>query len=48
MTMAGVIGLVAGIVIIFSKEVYAGVGGKGGTTAALSTQLIRILLGLIR
>jgi hypothetical protein len=48
MTLAGVIGLVAGIVIIFSQEVYAGVGGKGGTTAALSTQLIRILLGLIR
>lgn len=46
MTLAGVIGLVAGIVIIFSQEVYAGVGGKGGTTAALSTQLIRILLGL--
>ncbi len=46
MTLAGLIGLVAGFVIVFSQDVYAGVGGKGGTTAALSTQLIRLLMGL--
>lgn len=44
MTMAGVIGLIVGIVIIFSQEIYAGIGGKGGTIAALSTQLIRIIM----
>lgn len=45
-TMAGIIGLFAGFVIIFSQEIYAGIGGKGGTIAALSTQLIRILMSL--
>lgn len=46
MAMAGLIGLFAGFVIIFSQEIYAGVGGKGGTIAALSTQLIRLILSL--
>lgn len=45
-TMAGLIGMFAGFVIIFSKEIYDGVGGKGGTIAALSTQLIRLFTGL--
>lgn len=44
--MAGFIGLFAGLVIIFSKEIYDGIGGKGGTIAALSTQLIRIIISL--
>ncbi|GFN36126.1 hypothetical protein [Tepidimicrobium xylanilyticum] len=46
MFMAGLIGLFAGFVIIFSKEVYDGIGGKGGTIAALSTQIVRLLMGL--
>lgn len=46
MTMAGLIGLIAGIIIIFSQEIYAGVGGKGGTIAAFSTQLIRLIMSL--
>lgn len=46
MSMAGLIGLFAGFVIIFSKEVYDGIGGKGGTIAALSTQIVRLLMGL--
>ncbi|NLY44665.1 MAG: hypothetical protein GX053_01535 [Tissierella sp.] len=45
MTMSGIIGLLAGFVIIFSQEVYAGMGGKGGTIAAFSTQLVRMILG---
>lgn len=44
MTMAGIIGLFAGVVILLSQEVYAGVGGKGGTIVAFSTQLIRVIL----
>lgn len=44
--VAGIAGIVAGIVITFSTQVYAGMGGKGGTIAALSTQLVRIVLGL--
>lgn len=43
---ASIAGVVAGIVIIFSTDIYAGMGGKGGTIAALSTQLVRIVLGL--
>lgn len=46
MAMAGIIGLFAGFVIIFSQEIYAGVGGKGGTIAALSTQIIRLIMSL--
>ncbi|NLY66428.1 MAG: hypothetical protein GX069_02580 [Tissierellia bacterium] len=46
MVMAGIIGLFAGFVIIFSQEIYAGVGGKGGTIAVLSTQIIRLIMSL--
>ncbi len=46
MAMAGLIGLFAGFIIIFSQEVYDGVGGKGGTIAALSTQIIRLIMSL--
>lgn len=44
MAMAGLIGLFAGVVILLSQEIYAGIGGKGGTTVAFSTQLVRIIL----
>ena len=44
--MAALTGLIAGIVIIFSKDVYAGLGGKGGTSMAFSTQFMRIILNL--
>jgi len=46
MTMAGVIGILAGFFIIFTQDIYAGIGGKGGTIAAFSTQLVRILMNL--
>lgn len=44
MPMSGIIGLLAGFVIVYSQEVYEGIGGKGGTIAAFSTQLVRIVL----
>lgn len=46
MMISGIGGVIAGIVIVFSQEAYNGIGGKGGTTAAFSTQIIRIILGL--
>lgn len=40
-------GLIAGIVIIATTEVYAGIGGKGGTTAAAATLVTKAITGLI-
>ena len=39
-------GAVVGIVIIFTAEVYAGIGGKGGTTAAFSGLVTRFIINL--
>ncbi|SDK95459.1 hypothetical protein [Natronincola ferrireducens] len=41
---AGIGGIIAGLVIAFSPEVYAGIGGKGGTIAAMSVQITRGIL----
>jgi hypothetical protein len=41
-------GIVVGIVLVFTAEIYAGIGGKGGTTAALSAQITRILLSILK
>jgi hypothetical protein len=41
-------GIVVGIVLVFTAEIYAGIGGKGGTTAALSAQITRIILSILR
>ncbi|MCC5912188.1 MAG: hypothetical protein JJT76_17365 [Clostridiaceae bacterium] len=38
---AGFGGLITGVVIVFSGEIYAGIGGKGGTIAAMSVQVSR-------
>lgn len=41
-------GLIVSIVLLTTAEIYAGIGGKGGTTAALSTLItkgIRSFLG---
>lgn len=38
-------GLVIGIIIIFTKEIYSGVGGKGGTTAAAATLITKTIVG---
>lgn len=44
--MAGMGGLLVGIILLHSNEVYAGIGGKGGTTAAISTQIVNLVLKL--
>ncbi|AKL96780.1 hypothetical protein CACET_c33360 [Clostridium aceticum] len=43
---AAIGGIINGIVLIFSGEVYAGIGGKGGTTAAMSVQVTRAIMNL--
>ncbi len=44
--LAGVGGLFAAVVIVFSADIYGGVGGKGGTIATLSTLLTKGILYL--
>ena len=39
-------GLVVSIVVLSTTEVYAGIGGKGGTIAALSTLITKAVLSL--
>jgi hypothetical protein len=46
MIFAGVGGVLAGIIIVLSEEAYNGIGGKGGTTAAFSTQIVSTIMGL--
>ena len=41
--LSGLGGLIVGIIGISSPEIYSGMGGKGGTTAAFSTGLVRII-----
>lgn len=41
--LSGLGGLMVGIIGIFSPEIYSGMGGKGGTMAAFSTGLVRII-----
>lgn len=43
---AGVGGCVCGFILAFTPEIYAGIGGKGGTTAALSVQITRAIVNL--
>ncbi len=40
-------GIVVGLIIVSTAEIYAGFGGKGGTTAALSTQIARAILRIL-
>ncbi len=40
-------GLIVGIVLAYTTEIYAGIGGKGGTTAAFSTLLTKFIWGLL-
>lgn len=39
-------GAVVGIVISLTKEIYAGIGGKGGTTAATSALITRAIISI--
>ena len=43
---AAVGGCVCGFILAFTSEIYAGIGGKGGTTAALSVQITRAIVNL--
>jgi len=40
-------GLIAGFIIITTAEIYAGIGGKGGTTAAAAALVARAISGLL-
>ena len=37
-------GIVVGFILAFTAEIYAGIGGKGGTTAALAGHITRFIL----
>ncbi len=43
---ASLAGVVVGIVLLFTTEIYAGIGGKGGTTAAFSVQVSRFIMSI--
>lgn len=43
---AALAGAVVGFVIILTAEIYAGIGGKGGTTAAFSVQVSRFIMSI--
>lgn len=39
-------GLVVGVVLLTTTEIYAGIGGKGGTTAALASIITRTIISI--
>lgn len=43
---AGLGGIIVGLIILTTGEIYVGIGGKGGTTAALSTWIAKFILGI--
>ncbi|MDO5649154.1 MAG: hypothetical protein Q4G11_00995 [Gallicola sp.] len=40
--------LIVGLILITTAEIYAGIGGKGGTTAALSTIITKTILSFLK
>lgn len=48
MTSAILGGLIVSLVFLSTAEIYAGIGGKGGTTAALSTIITRAIISLFK
>ncbi len=42
---ASVGGVIMGIIWVTTSEVYAGIGGKGGTTAALTALITKTIMG---
>lgn len=40
-------GVIVGLIISSTAEIYAGFGGKGGTTAALSTHITSAILRIL-
>ncbi|GAB6085279.1 hypothetical protein [Alkaliphilus crotonatoxidans] len=47
LTGAALAGIIVGIVLSLTTEIYAGIGGKGGTSAALSTLITRAIMNLL-
>lgn len=46
MAAAALGSLIVGLILLATVEIYAGIGGKGGTTAALSTIITKTIIGL--
>lgn len=46
MVVAGIGGMIASFIIVFSTDIYGGIGGKGGTIATISTLLTKGILYL--
>ena len=44
MTAAILGSLIVGLILLTTEEIYAGIGGKGGTTAALSTIITKTII----
>ncbi|SCY49923.1 hypothetical protein [Alkaliphilus peptidifermentans] len=42
---AAVGGIVVGLILALTAEIYAGIGGKGGTTAALAVLITKTIMG---
>ncbi len=40
-------GLFVGIILLSTTEIYAGIGGKGGTSAALATIITKTIIGFL-
>lgn len=47
MTAAVIGSLIVSLILIVTVEIYAGIGGKGGTTAALSTIITKTIIRII-
>lgn len=46
MLVATLGGVIVGLVLLATTEIYAGIGGKGGTTAALATIITRTITSI--
>ncbi len=47
LSAAAIGGIIVGAVLVWTTEIYAGIGGKGGTTAALSTLITKAVTSLL-
>lgn len=43
---AALASVIVGLILIITMEIYAGIGGKGGTTAALATIITKIITNI--
>lgn len=47
LTGALVGGFIVGVIILTTTEIYTGIGGKGGTTAALASLITRVICNIV-